>query len=170
MVENATVHILMADRDFNIVYMNPASVQALRQLERLLPCRVDEILGRSIDIFHKNPEQQRRLLSDPRNLPHRASIKLGEEILDLNVSAIRDESGAYVGPMVTWEVITEQIRAREREQHLLAEQAAAQKDLEQKVNSLMRVMRAAAREILPRKFPSLATTTWGGWPRMCARC
>ena len=88
MVENATVRILMADRDFKIVYMNPASVQALRQLERLLPCRVEEILGKSIDIFHKNPEQQRRLLSDPRNLPHRASIKLGEEVLDLNVSAI----------------------------------------------------------------------------------
>lgn len=153
MVENATVRILMADRDFKIVYMNPASVQALRQLEQLLPCRVDEILGRSIDIFHKNPEQQRRLLSDPRNLPHRASIKLGEEILDLNVSAIRDESGDYLGPMVTWEVITEQVRAREREQHLLAEQATAKQDLEEKVNSLMRVMRAAADGDLTQDVP-----------------
>lgn len=153
MVENATVRILMADRNFNIVYMNPASVQALRQLEQLLPCRVDEILGRSIDIFHKNPEQQRRLLSDPRNLPHRASIKLGEEILDLNVSAIRDESGDYIGPMVTWEVITEQVRAREREQRLLADQAAAKKDLEEKVNSLMWVMRAAAEGDLTRDVP-----------------
>lgn len=153
MVENATVRILMADRDFKIVYMNPASVQALRQLERLLPCRVEEILGRSIDIFHQNPEQQRRLLSDPRNLPHRASIKLGEEVLDLNVSAIRDESGDYIGPMVTWEVITEQVRAREREQHLLADQAAAKKDLEEKVNSLMRVMRAAAEGDLTQEVP-----------------
>jgi len=153
MVENATMRILMADLDFNIVYMNPASVHALRQLERLLPCRVEEILGRSIDIFHKNPEQQRRLLSDPRNLPHRASIKLGEEILDLNVSAIRNESGDYIGPMVTWEVITEQVLAKEREQRMVAEQAAAKKDLEEKVNSLMRVMQAAAEGDLTQDVP-----------------
>ena len=107
MVENATVRLIMADRDFKIVYMNPASVQALRKLQHLLPCRVDEIIGKSIDIFHKNPEMQRRLLSDPKNLPHRATIKLGDELLDLSVTAIRDAKGDYIGPMVTWEVITE---------------------------------------------------------------
>lgn len=153
MVENTTVRILIADRDLKIVYMNPASIKALRQLEQLLPCRVDEILGRSIDIFHKNPEYQRRLLSDPSNLPHRASITLGTEILDLNVSAIRDESGEYIGPMVTWEIITEQVRAEEREQRLVAEQAAAKKDLEEKVNSLMRVMQAAAEGDLTQEVP-----------------
>lgn len=153
MVENTTVRILIADRDLKIVYMNPASIKALHQLEQLLPCRVDEILGRSIDIFHKNPEHQRRLLSDPNNLPHRASISLGDEILDLNVSAIRDESGAYIGPMVTWEIITEQVRAEKREQQLVAQQAAAKKDLEEKVNALMRVMQAAAQGDLTQDVP-----------------
>lgn len=153
MVENTTVQILIADRDLKIVYMNPASLRALRQLEHLLPCRVDEILGRSIDIFHKTPEMQRRLLSDPRNLPHRASIKLGDEILDLNVSAIRDEAGEYIGPMVTWEIITEKVRAEEREQRLVAEQAAAKQDLEEKVNALMKVMQAAAAGDLTQEVP-----------------
>ncbi len=50
MVENATVRILIADRDFNIVYMNPASVRALRELESLLPCRVEEI-PRKVDRY-----------------------------------------------------------------------------------------------------------------------
>src|SRR5262249_47156629 len=100
-----------------------------------------------------NPEHQRRLLSDPRNLPHRASITLGEEILDLNVSAIRDQSGEYIGPMVTWDIITEQVRAEEREQRLVAEQAAAQQDLEEKVNSLMLVMQAAAAGDLTQDVP-----------------
>ena len=153
MVENTTVQILIADRDLKIVYMNPASLRALRQLEHLLPCRVDEILGRSIDIFHKNPEMQRRLLSDPRNLPHRASIKLGDEILDLNVSAIRDEASEYIGPMVTWEIITEKVRAEEREQRLVTEQAAAKQDLEEKVNALMKVMQAAAAGDLTQEVP-----------------
>ena len=30
------------------------------------------MIGQSIDIFHKKPEHQRRLLADPRNLPHTA--------------------------------------------------------------------------------------------------
>ena len=48
-------------------------------------------------------------LADPANLPHNAKIKLGEETLDLKVSAIMDEAGAYLGPMVTWAVITRQV-------------------------------------------------------------
>jgi methyl-accepting chemotaxis protein len=144
MVENAAVRLIMADRDFKIVYMNPASVAALRRLEHLLPCRVDDILGKSIDIFHKNPEMQRRLLSDPKNLPHRATIKLGDESLDLNVTAIRDAKGDYIGPMVTWEVITEMERAKERERTLQEQQKAAKEELERKVSSLMQVVTAAA--------------------------
>ncbi len=144
MVENATVRLIMADRDLKIVYMNPASIQALRRLEHLLPCRVEDIVGKSIDIFHKNPEMQRRLLADPKNLPHRTTIKLGDELLDLNVTAIRDSRGEYIGPMVNWEVITEQVRAKEREQKLQDEQQATRADLEQKVNALVQVVTAAA--------------------------
>jgi methyl-accepting chemotaxis protein len=144
MVENAAVRLIMADRDFNIVYMNPASIQALRRLQHLLPCPVDEILGKPIDIFHKNPEMQRRLLSDPKNLPHRATIKLGDELLDLSVTAIRDAKGEYIGPMVTWEVITEVERSKERERELQNQQQAARQELERKVNSLMQIVTAAA--------------------------
>jgi methyl-accepting chemotaxis protein len=151
MIENASVRLIMADRDFKITYMNPASVQALRRLEHFLPCRVDDIIGKSVDIFHKNPEYQRRILSDPKNLPHRANIKLGDEILDLSVSAIRDAQGNYVGPMVTWEVITEQERAKDRAQKLQDEQKAAREDLEGKVNALMQVVTAAANGDLTRE-------------------
>jgi methyl-accepting chemotaxis protein len=144
MVENATIRMILADRNFKIVYMNPASVQALRRLEHLLPCRADEIIGRSIDIFHKNPERQRRMLEDPRNLPHTAKIHLGDEILELNVTAIRDSQGNYIGPMVNWEVVTERENAKSRESAMIEEQRIAKEQLEQKVNQLVRVVTAAA--------------------------
>jgi len=144
MVENATIRMILADRDLKIVYMNPASIQALRRLEHLLPCRADEIVGRSIDIFHKNPERQRRMLSDPRNLPHAANIRLGDEILELNVTAIRDAQGNYIGPMVNWEVITERETAKAREVELIEEQRIAKESLETKVNQLVRVVTSAA--------------------------
>src|SRR5690349_3239085 len=77
LAQNATVRIIVADRDLKIIYMNPSSIAMLRKLEHLLPCPVDQILGQSIDIFHKNPQAQRQFLSNPENLPHNAVIRLG---------------------------------------------------------------------------------------------
>lgn len=60
------------------------------------------------------------MLADPNNLPHTANIKLGAETLTLLVSAIYDNNKNYVGPMVTWEVITEQLATKRREICLLS--------------------------------------------------
>ena len=106
MMENMPINAMYADRDLVIRYQNPASRAKLKELEHLLPCKADEVVGQCIDIFHKNPAHQRRLLADPKNLPHRATIKLGTEHLDLMVSPILDQKGEYVGAMVTWDVIT----------------------------------------------------------------
>jgi len=110
MSENSPVNILFADRDLKIQYMNPSSSRTLKTLEQYLPVKVDQMIGQNIDVFHKNPEHQRKLLSDPKNLPHRANIKVGPEILDLLVSAIKDNKGEYLGPMVTWEVVTQKLK------------------------------------------------------------
>jgi len=110
MMENAPSNIIFADKDFNIQYVNPSSVTTLGPLEQYLPIKISEIVGQSIDIFHKNPAHQRKILSDPRNLPHRANIQLGPEVLDLLVSAIYDNDGNYLGPMVTWEIITQKLK------------------------------------------------------------
>jgi methyl-accepting chemotaxis protein len=114
MMENAPINIIGADLELKIRYMNPASVATLRRLESLLPVKVDQIIGQSVDIFHKHPEVQRRILADPRNLPHRTIITLGPEKLDLLVSPMRDADGTYVGPMLTWEVVTEKLLNEER--------------------------------------------------------
>lgn len=105
LVENAPSAIIQADRDLIITYMNPASLTALKTLEQYLPCKADDVVGKSIDIFHKNPAHQRTMLSDPSNLPHTAYIDLGPEKLKLLVTAIYDD-GEYVATMVAWEVVT----------------------------------------------------------------
>jgi methyl-accepting chemotaxis protein len=110
MVENAPINILMADMDLNITYANPASVKTLESIKQLLPVKVSDVVGSSIDIFHKNPAYQRKILSNPANLPHKAVIAIGPESADLLVSPIYDASGQYIGPMVTWALITERLR------------------------------------------------------------
>ena len=112
MVEQMPVNVMICDlKDFSITYMNEMCRRSLKTIEHLLPCRADELMGQSIYAFHKVPSHQRGLLSDPRNLPHSAHIKLGDETLDLMVSAITDAGGKYVAPMLTWSVITDKIRA-----------------------------------------------------------
>jgi methyl-accepting chemotaxis protein len=114
MADNSPVNIILADRDLNITYMNEASERTLKSIEHLLPVKVNTIIGQSIDIFHKNPAFQRKLLANDKNLPHRATIELGDEKLDLLVSGIYDAQGSYLGPMVTWEVITQRLQTEAR--------------------------------------------------------
>ena len=114
MMENAPINIMCTDLDLKLRYMNPASVKTLRTLQQYLAVPVDQMIGQTIDIFHKHPEHQRRMLADPKNLPHRAKINVGPEVLDLLVSAIYDNAGVYIGPMVSWSVVTEQLRIESR--------------------------------------------------------
>ena len=110
MIENSSLNFIRADSEMVIRYMNPASLATLQKVAHLLPCKVDDVIGSSIDIFHKNPAHQRRLMADPRNLPHRADIRLGPETLNLIVSAIYDGAKNYIGAMVAWEIVTERVR------------------------------------------------------------
>jgi methyl-accepting chemotaxis protein len=124
MVENAPVNMMCADLDMRIQYMNPQAVKTLKKLEAHLPMKVDQMLGQTIDMFHKQPEHQRRLLGDTRNLPRTANIQVGPEFFELSVSAMIDQNNRYIGPMITWEVVTEKLEAKAREEELVANTTA----------------------------------------------
>jgi len=139
LVENAPFSIMMADRDLNLIYMNPASSVNLKQVERFLPVRVDQMLGKGIDMFHKDPALQRKILSDPKNLPHFAEIQLGPEWYDVTAAAILDVNGNYIGPMLTWNTITERKKAEERDGHVQAQVTTVAKDLAASSETLVQV-------------------------------
>ncbi len=106
--------VMLCDLDLNITYVNEATREGLLRLADWVPISIDEIVGANIDIFHKHPQHQRQLLRDGSDLPRRANIQVGPETLDLTVHAIRDESGAYVGAMATWDNITDKLAAEQR--------------------------------------------------------
>jgi methyl-accepting chemotaxis protein len=144
MMDSLTINVMLANRDFEIVYMNPASRNTLKQIEHLLPRPVDQLIGQKIDIFHKNPDMQRRMLSNPGNLPHKARIKLGDHSLDLNVSAILDKEKNYIGPMVSWSIVTDQVKLAD--------------DFERDVKAVVEIVNAAATE-MQASSRSLASTS-----------
>ncbi|MFC4347354.1 methyl-accepting chemotaxis protein [Kordiimonas lipolytica] len=114
MVDKMPINAMMCDpHTLEMTYMNEASRKTLQGLQKYLPIQVDDIIGQSIDVFHKNPEHQRRILRDPKNLPFSTHIKLGPETLNLQIAAIMGEDGSYLGPIATWSVITAQVQVEE---------------------------------------------------------
>jgi methyl-accepting chemotaxis protein len=152
MLENAPTNVLMADRDLKIIYVNPASLATLRKLEKYLPVKPENALGSSIDLFHKDPAYQRKILSNDKNLPVRANIMIGPETADLLVTAIYDQNKNYIGPMVTWELITEKLENERKIQEAGERERQQAVDLRTKVEGILEVVNSASRGDLTREI------------------
>ena len=147
MVDSMPINVMMADPEtLEVNYINQTSVDTLKTVEHLLPVKAEEVLGTCIDIFHKHPEHQRRLLKDPSNLPHKANIKLGDEVLSLDVAPIVDDGGYYIGPMVSWQVVTAQTRLAESVSEVTEAVASAAGQLETAATSLSATAEEAGKQ------------------------
>lgn len=144
MVESAPINMMLADRDLKITYVNPATKKNLAPLASLLPVSLDKIVGANIDIFHKDPSHQRRVLGDVKNLPRNAVIKVGDQSLDLTVNAILDGKGEYVGAMACWANITDKLNLEARTKLMMEEAQQNAQALQDKVNQLLDTVSAAA--------------------------
>ena len=129
MMDAIPINVMLCDRDLTLIYMNPASLNTLKQIESTLPVKADQMLGQKIDIFHKNPAHQRGLLANPKNLPHQANIKLGAETLNLLVSPVMDKEGRYIGAMVTWSLISDNIKVANEVAHVVQTLSSASAEL-----------------------------------------
>jgi methyl-accepting chemotaxis protein len=106
-------HIMLADTNLNITYLNPA-VRALLQeaeadLKRELPrFSMSTLVGSNIDIFHKTPSHQRNMLASLRTR-HSATIWIGQRGYDLLVTPLMD-GARRVGFVVEWANAAERLQ------------------------------------------------------------
>jgi methyl-accepting chemotaxis protein len=161
MLDHAPINIMYVDLDLTLRYMNPASSRTLKTLQHLLPVKVDDMIGTSIDVFHKNPAHQRKLLGDPRNLPYHAQINVGPETLELEVSAVTNRTGVYVGAMATWAVVTEKLKLEAEMAPAQERERQAARELQEKVDAMLEVVNAAAAGDLTRTVPVRGTDAVG---------
>ena len=129
--DTSTSNVLMCDRNLVITYINAAAQAKLKNLEseirKVFPSfNADKIVGVCIDQFHQVPDKQRRILADPKNLPHRAEIKIGPLTLSLTVSAIMTDKGEYLGNTLEWADITAHRKAQVEVDRLISAAAAGQ--------------------------------------------
>ena len=116
-LDRCTTNVMIADTDFNIIYMNDTVNAMMRrnevELRKVLPqFDANRLVGASIDLFHKNPGHQRQMLGQLTH-PYKTQIQVGNLHFSLSANPITDEHGQRLGTVVEWadrtaEVVIEQ--------------------------------------------------------------
>ncbi len=130
-VLNAQTPMMMINLDRVITYANAATINLLRKhemkLRQLYPSlSIDNLIGTCIDIFHKNPQHQAGILSIPTNMPYNSIIKVGDLYFEINVNAMYDAEGVHTGNSLEWQDVTEETKAQEQIEHMIANASAGE--------------------------------------------
>lgn len=104
-IDSVTANVMIADAKLNIVHMNPATRDMLQEaesdLQKELPkFNMSKLVGSNIDIFHKDPSHQRKMLAALKTR-HKATITVGPRVYDLVVTPLK-ESDKISGFVVEW--------------------------------------------------------------------
>ncbi|RZF80903.1 methyl-accepting chemotaxis protein [Pseudoalteromonas sp. CO325X] len=112
-LDNVSTNTMIADNDHNIVYLNEAVVNMMRNAERDL--RKDlpnfdssNLLGQNIDVFHKNPAHQRSML-EKLSTTYSTEIVVGGRTFGLVANPILTEEGERAGTVVEWDDRTAEV-------------------------------------------------------------
>ncbi len=139
MMRQMPLNVMLADPNGKLAFMNDTSVRTLKGFEHRLSTRIDDLMGRDLELFDDEPGMLADLVADPkRNLPSSLETKIGGEDVTVQFDSVFGEGGHLIGCMATWRVITTQ-KNLEREAEVARqrdrEQAAQLKNLLEEVGS-----------------------------------
>lgn len=114
-LDNVTTNVMIANPEFEIVYLNQAAYQLFeRTLPEIIKVFPDfdpqQLLGKSIDYFHKLPHHQHHLLQDLKGVYH-SRIELGSLTFEMVAVKAENAAGKVLGYAVEWTDITETLQA-----------------------------------------------------------
>ncbi len=106
---------MIADPDFNIVYVMPALERSIARSAAFWKGRADglgsgSLVGRNLDAFHRMPDRVRAMLREMIE-PFETRIGFDGRTFELYTSPLTDEAGARIGYVVEWLEITERLAA-----------------------------------------------------------
>lgn len=114
-LETTTTNVMIANVDRSIIYMNKSVESMLRKAEAdikaVLPhFAVDKIIGSNMDIFHKNPAHQMKLLENLTSA-YTGNIVVGKRHFRLVANPIFAKDGSRLGSVVEWLDRTQEVAA-----------------------------------------------------------
>lgn len=131
-LDNVSSNVMMADPDGNIIYCNEAVLEMMRKAQKDIRAQLpnfdaEKIVGSNFDIFHKNPDHQRRMLESLKTT-HRGQIKVGVRSFDLIANPVLDDSGTKLGTVVEWADVTDQLIAEREVEELIKKASMGELD------------------------------------------
>jgi len=126
--------LMVADENYDLVYTNKGVqdmfVHAQADIKSAIPSfSPDNVLGSNIDIFHKNPSHQRRLLDDLTDT-YSAQLEMGERTFALVVNPIFSADRKRIGTVVEWNDKTDELKRQKRDNQIAKENTRVKQALD----------------------------------------
>jgi len=165
-LEATSTNVMVADEQRTIVYMNKAVEKMLQaaqaDLRTALPnFAVSTIIGSSMDIFHKNPAHQRRLLAELKDT-YTGNIEVAGRNFRLIANPIITARGERIGSVVEWQDRTKEVAAEQELSRLLGALNSTSANvmitdnqhkiiyINQTINSTFQRLESDLRQVLPQ--------------------
>ena len=112
-LEAVDTNVMIADVDYNIIFVNPALEKMFKEVEsdfrkQLGQFQANDLIGKNIDMFHKTPSHQRKLL-DRLTSTFVSELTIGDRIVKLTVNPIIVDNNR-IGTVVEWLDCTAEIK------------------------------------------------------------
>ncbi|NRB42189.1 MAG: PAS domain-containing protein [Pseudomonadales bacterium] len=134
-------NIMLADKDNNIIYLNHAVKTMMKEAEQdiaqsLPGFKSADILGSNIDIFHKMPNHQQKILADLKDVIE-SDIAIAGHIFHLSSTPLFDEHKTRIGTAVEWIDKTQTIKHQQELDRQLQENLQLSNALNNVVGNVM---------------------------------
>ena len=105
-LEAVKSNVMLVDDEYKVMYMNASMSAMLREAEaelrRVIPgFAADNVIGGSIDVFHRDAAQHRKLL-EQLTAAHEMHFEIGTVKLHLIVVPVIDQYGKRTGTVMEW--------------------------------------------------------------------
>ncbi len=136
-LDNVSASVMVADQNNDIIYINDAARSLFTDIEpdlkkELPDFRASEIVGSSIDRFHKQPQHQQRLL-ERLSGEHRAEFHVGGRTMSFIANPVLDEQGERLGTVVEWMDRTHEVNTESEIQEIV--RAVQQGSLDRRIDT-----------------------------------
>jgi PAS domain S-box-containing protein len=127
-LDNVTSNVMLANTDREIMYLNKSVARLFESVEDDIRADLPDfdagkLLGANIDVFHKNPAHQARLL-DNLSSTHQSELLIGGRTMRIVANPVIDDKGNRLGTAVEWADRTQEVVV-EKEIDDLVEAASA---------------------------------------------
>jgi len=140
-LEVCNTSVMMADKDYNIMYMNAAVNRMMSAAEADIRTALPNfdartLMGTNIDGFHKDPSHQRRMLDGLKDT-YSTNINVGPRIMRVTATPVFSEEGERLNTVVEWADLTEELAKQKEDEALSAENARIKQALDNVTANVM---------------------------------